>query len=826
MHKSKTVKKNIGLLRIAMLLLTVGLIQPSCELISPNKPPFAEVLSPLGVVTLNVGEVDTILVNAYDVDGHIVEVQFLIEDVMVYGDQTEPYEFPISEETFDVGSHSLTITAYDNDEGFYTISKQIEISPLGVISAGRDTVFTDGTKSYILQGVLPENGAGEWSTVPAGLGVFSNKNDKNAVFNGFLCQAYELRWTVTQGSSVDSDYVSITFSHPASDAIAGEDVHYSDNRSSTILDAYIPTNGEGRWRIVTGLLGVLDDPENPKSSFIGRPCQDYYLEWSVSTACETKRDTITVRFDQVGIQADAGQDQTIGNGAVSTFLEGNDPGLFDASWEILSGEGGELEDPTDPHSKFLGRACETYVLIYKISSGCGFSKDELTIKFSDSPSIADAGADLSFNDGRTIAFLDANDPMFGEGYWTIMSGSDGIMDDPTDSGSRFMGQACETYLLTWTISAGCGSTSDDIIVAFGHEPTVAVAGADQFITNGVLTTTLAGNMPLEGQGTWTIINGNGGYFSNQGDPHSQFTGQLCESYILQWKISTDCSESFDQIKVEYDQVEIPSYAGPDQAFFDGTTSVTLNANDPTSATGSWQILNGYGWVFADVNDPTSLFSGRLGQVYILRWAISSACGSSTDEVKIGFLSKGTLNDSRNGVAYSTISIGDQEWMAENLNYRIANTSWSYKESSANKQEYGMLYTFEAAQQACPTGWHLPTDVEWRELEINLGMTSESSLLFGYRGDTEGADLKEKGFTHWMSPNMNAVNFIGYTALPGGYRDKAGNYGLLGTWGAFWTAKHEVSSGKAIYRGLHKDKSDIGRDWFEKQNAISVRCVKD
>lgn len=241
-------------------------------------------------------------------------------------------------------------------------------------------------------------------------------------------------------------------------------------------------------------------------------------------------------------------------------------------------------------------------------------------------------------------------------------------------------------------------------------------------------------------------------------------------------------------------------------------------------TGTWSIISGLGGTLQNPGSPASVFTGVSGQIYSLKWTLSGACMENSDLVTIAFIPAFTLTDPRDGKTYTAILIGNQSWMSENLNY-TSQGSYAYDNNTSQAATYGRLYDWNAASSACPPGWHLPDDSEWRDLEGFLGMDAGTRMLEWYRGHDEGGMLKENGTATWAAPNEGASNITGFTARPGGYRTSGSIYGGLTVQAGFWTSTVNISD-KAIYRALHKDKSQVGRDWYDKGFAFSIRCVKN
>lgn len=180
-------------------------------------------------------------------------------------------------------------------------------------------------------------------------------------------------------------------------------------------------------------------------------------------------------------------------------------------------------------------------------------------------------------------------------------------------------------------------------------------------------------------------------------------------------------------------------------------------------------------------------------------------------------------DSRDKKIYKTVKIGNQIWMSENLNYNTNKGSWCYNNNDGYCKKYGRLYNFDAAKTACPYGWHLPSDGEWKELEINLGLSSTEANTNEWRGDIEKIGSKLKAASSWSNANAMASNESGFSAMPGGYRSDGGIFYDIEDKGYYWSSTGFW--GEAIARLLDGTHSAIYRFTnFYTEKAISVRCL--
>ena len=187
-----------------------------------------------------------------------------------------------------------------------------------------------------------------------------------------------------------------------------------------------------------------------------------------------------------------------------------------------------------------------------------------------------------------------------------------------------------------------------------------------------------------------------------------------------------------------------------------------------------------------------------------------------------------------GNFYPSIILGTQEWMQQNLQvtkYRngqalinaVTNSSWNttngaygiYGGSNVNNTNYGKLYNWYAVNDSrglCPTGWHVPTTIEWSTLE-------------NYLGGTSVAAGKLKTVDGWNTPNLGATNESGFTGLPGGYRFTDGTYWYNLQIAQWWTSTNANTTIAHASR-LYYQNEGVINSTYDKKIGSSVRCLKD
>lgn len=209
---------------------------------------------------------------------------------------------------------------------------------------------------------------------------------------------------------------------------------------------------------------------------------------------------------------------------------------------------------------------------------------------------------------------------------------------------------------------------------------------------------------------------------------------------------------------------------------------------------------------------------------------------------------GTPTVTYDGQVYNTIQVFSQCWLKENLNVgtmiqgpeEMSDNGIVEKYCYCNMPDscgkYGGLYqwnemmqyqTQQDVQGICPTGWHIPTDEEWKVLEGAVDSQygfgdQEWDIAWDYRGYDAGTNLKTTSGWYYGG---NGTDLFGFSGLPGGSRDGSGRFGLIGYYGGWWTSMEGNYYG-AWDRGLDYFSPEVYRYYSSKEDGYSVRCLRD
>ena len=307
----------------------------------------------------------------------------------------------------------------------------------------------------------------------------------------------------------------------------------------------------------------------------------------------------------------------------------------------------------------------------------------------------------------------------------------------------------------------------------------------------------------------------------------------------------------------------PGTAGPDQTIPPNSLPAQLISSPPGNGCGDfsyqWQsgfIINSFFDIFTEIF--LSYQPGPLAQTTYYRLRQIDNIGHDTvytNTVTITvpaspWVCGNPLNDIRDGKIYTTIQIGLQCWMAQNLNVGVRISAavpqtgnstiekYCFGNIDANCNIYGGLYQWNelmnysapsnanpsGRQGICPTSWHIPSEAEWCQMNTFLDGSINCSAI-GWLGVNAGGKLKETGTSHWALPNTGATNLSGFTALPGGYSVSGGSFSGLTNYANFWTsAENSPTEGWYNYQGNLNEQT--GRYFYGKSYGFSARCIKD
>jgi uncharacterized protein (TIGR02145 family) len=331
------------------------------------------------------------------------------------------------------------------------------------------------------------------------------------------------------------------------------------------------------------------------------------------------------------------------------------------------------------------------------------------------------------------------------------------------------------------------------------------------------------------EGAFWWCSDTGGWYSNPIQYNINGTNN-CDNYPV---------SSSDGYSVRYIRNCIPS---DPPAYIEGDTLVTAFKTNVTYKAAPVEGALYYRWIVPNganivSGQGTSTLKVNMGsEDGEIKVSVRNSCNYSTYNTKKITIDKtckcGTFTDTRDGNVYKWVRIGRQVWMAENLRYLpdvVPPDSGSFTKpycyvynykgkdinaakNTSNYKTYGVLYNWAAAQKYCPQGWHLPTDVEWKQLVDFLGGQNIA-----------GGKLKSPGEDLWSWPNKTIENEFGFNALPGGYGGGI-PYSTINKNGYWWGA---FENGNIAFLGKIVNRENTFYGIYDtKIQGLSVRYVSD
>lgn len=456
-----------------------------------------------------------------------------------------------------------------------------------------------------------------------------------------------------------------------------------------------------------------------------------------------------------------------------------------------------------------------------VDNNGGSTSDEITVKIVDGNSSPIANFSANFVSGSvplTVTFTDQSTNAPDNWTWNFGDGGTSNQKNP-DYTYNNAGSYTVTLIVQNALGSNTKTKTDYIIVSGNSGAPVVNFTASPESGSSPLTVTFS-DQSTNNPTSWQWYFGDGST-STQTNPIHIYNNAGTFSVTL-----TVTNEFGTDTEVRTNFIVVSGNGNIPIANFSSSTTIgtapfeviftDLSINEPTSW--YWSFGNG-----DSSTQPNPIYTYNNAGTYTVSLTVTNSYGSNTKTrtnyiIVSGGGATGSFTDDRDGQIYNTIDIGSQIWFAENLNFET-NNSWWYNNNSTTGNIYGRLYTWDAALLACPNGWHLPSDAEWKILEMQLGMSQSEVDNTGWRGTDEGEKMKST--SRWHN-NGNGTNSSGFTALPGGFRHSDGDFAYLGEDGRWWSSSQNYTSPNSWTRLLFDENNKVYRTTTDQTFGYSIR----
>ncbi len=511
-----------------------------------------------------------------------------------------------------------------------TTSIQVDIGLVTAV-AGPNQTLCVSTPTTSMAAATPTLGTGIWSLLTGVASIITPTSETTAI-TSLVPGTHVFEWTVTNGGCSNSATMSIQVDDVPDPAFAGSNQTLCISTPSTALAANSLTTGTGTWSVISG-SGVLTGSVAPTTTINSLSAGNNAVVWTITNGvCAPTTSTVNIQVDNLATTANAGSNQTLCASSPSTTLSGNVPTVGNGLWTIVSG-GGTVTTPTLSNSTVTGLLSGTNVIEWNITNGSCSSSASVSIFVDEVPDVALAGSDQTLCISNPTATLSANTPTLGTGTWSVLSGS-GSITSPNNPGSTITGLSAGSNVLQWTVSNGvCTANTSTMNIQVDNSVSLSNAGSNQTVCISSASTTLAGNTPTLGTGTWSIISGSGA-IATATLPTTAVSNLGAGINVLQWNISNGSCTNSSTMSIQVDGLPDAANAGSNQTLCISSPAATLAAITPTLGSGTWSVITGTGTI-ASPALPASAITGLNTGTTVLQWSvINGVCAASAATMQI------------------------------------------------------------------------------------------------------------------------------------------------------------------------------------------------
>lgn len=519
----------------------------------------------------------------------------------------------------------------------------VSIQP-GAANAGSAQRLNCNVDTTELAGNIPSPGIGTWyqNSGPDTSSIDDSTSNITAV-RKLIAGKYSYRWLINGGQACypTQDDVDVLVADTIPNVAAGGTDQTICFQSVLHLQGNQPNAGSsGVWKAIPDSGLAFTDSTSYITNVTGMDSAKTYLfVWKVYNSCGFNTDTVavTTTTDIAAIPADAGNDRCLPDTTSFFFLDGNKPWPGTGHWTKISGPSDSIVSDTSYNAKIIPSGPGTYKYQWSIGNSlCQSGNDTVVITLSDSVTQAFAGLNKDTCSNNLV--LRGNQPVYGQGHWSLSIGQiNGDLLYPDSFSTPVLNLNQGTYIYRWTIDNGaCGLSSDDVKVNIANPTTVPVTTVGKVWCNpGSIS--INANRITKGKSYWSLYGSNPtkANFNPKDSANTTVSNLSAGIYTFKWNSINPMGICPDLYAFRSDTIVFNADAGGDRYLCKQYNIILYGT---TNSTGYWRQLSG-DTATLDTLGPNSVLISQLsssGSPYKFIYEVSPAytCANIRDTMEI------------------------------------------------------------------------------------------------------------------------------------------------------------------------------------------------